>query len=130
MVSILLVREHAYSLCVYLFSNSFSQGTGSVFVAACDSTFVSELDPNGLIQNGFELSSNISGWTVGPTTASSFEFDYFANDPFVLRCLQTPSGVEVILGNSSGMLMTTSLYFQPLISVSLYSVLNHTGLSG
>ncbi|XP_046326924.1 uncharacterized protein LOC124111307 [Haliotis rufescens] len=117
-------------------SSACPNRTGSVFVAACDSTTVSELDPNGVVQNGFELSSNISGWTVGPTTASSFEFDYFANDPFVLRCLQTPSGVEVILGNSSDAPLTASavgtgiVYFEPTNEVYVAITFDNSSLNG
>ncbi|XP_067664325.1 uncharacterized protein [Haliotis asinina] len=82
-------------------STACPERTGSLLVASCDSPVVSEVDPNGAVQNGFEATTNISGWTVGPFTNDSFEYDYFSNNPFVLRCRLIPDGPEVILANSS-----------------------------
>ncbi|XP_046370149.1 uncharacterized protein LOC124144658 isoform X2 [Haliotis rufescens] len=74
--------------------------TGAVFVATCDGTDVAVVDPNCFIQNGFTTDTNVTRWPVY-TNGDTYGFDYFRNDPFVVRCLSTPDGTEVILGSDT-----------------------------
>ncbi|XP_046556084.1 uncharacterized protein LOC124265353 [Haliotis rubra] len=110
--------------------------TGSIFVAACDSPTIAEVDPNGFIQNGFQLASNVTGWTLGPFDNDSFEFDYFGSEPFVLRCLSLPTGMEVVLGNSTDdpLSMTAEgtgiAYFEPTNELYVALTFDNSSFNG
>ncbi|XP_071092740.1 uncharacterized protein [Haliotis cracherodii] len=105
---------------------------GAVLIDLCNSTVVE----SGGSQNNTQESTTIVDYTFGPFNESSYELDYFGNDPFVVGCRIVPGGPDVRLGGATDAPLTASAvgtgiaYFEPTDEVYVAITFTNASLNG